>query len=101
MIKLEPEERSPRSGRVSSQSGSSYQPEESAPTEIKLRLVAFRSGEAVHQHPALQPWLDAGWHIRSAVPRVVESGDTKLLVVLERPVFASESPDLPASFEGV
>lgn len=57
-------------------------------TETKLLLVAFRSGEAVRQHPDVQPWLSAGWTVRRAVPRVVESGKTKLLVVLERPVFA-------------
>lgn len=90
MIKLEPEERSPRGGRASSQPA--------APSEVKLLLVTFRSGEAVRQHPELQPWIEAGWSVRSAVPRVVESGDTKLLVILERPAFAAEtlSPSMPS-----
>lgn len=67
------------------------------PGEVKLLLVSFRSGEAVRRHPDLQSWLDAGWQIRSATPRVVESGATKLLVVLERPVqpaAAASSPRL-------
>lgn len=57
----------------------------SAPVEVKLLLVTFRSGEAVRQHPELQPWLKANWIIRSAMPRIVEDGATKLLVVLARP----------------
>jgi len=55
-------------------------------------LVDFRSGETVRQHPELQPWLDAHWVVRSAVPRVVEGGLTKLLVVLERPALGVETP---------
>jgi hypothetical protein len=53
-------------------------------TGVKLLLVTFRSGEAVERHPDVEPWLESGWTVRSAVPRVVESGATKLLVVLER-----------------
>lgn len=59
---------------------------EPTPTDIELLLVSFRNGEAVNRHPALQPWLERDWRVRSAVPRIVENGTTKLLVVLERPV---------------
>lgn len=65
---------------------------EAPPTDVKLLLVAFRSGEAVDHHPALKPWLEKNWRVRSAVPRIVENGATKLLVVLERPIFAEEPP---------
>lgn len=50
----------------------------------KLLLVDFRSGEAVHQHPDIVPFLQQGWQIRSAVPRLVESKGTRLLVVLNQ-----------------
>lgn len=65
--------------------------------DVKLLLVAFRSGEAVDSHPALEPWLENGWRVRSAVPRIVESGATKLLAVLERPVFNGEPSRAPIS----
>lgn len=51
---------------------------------ITLLLVPFRSGEAVNRHPALQSWIEKGWVVRSAVPRIIEKGTTKLLVVLEK-----------------
>ena len=70
---------------------------ESSSTDVKLMLVPFRNGEAVDQHPVLQPWLEKSWRIRSAVPRIVERGDTKLLVILERPIFGVESSRSPAS----
>ena len=63
-----------------------------APSEVKLLLVDFRSGEAVRNHPDLKPWLEADWQVRSAVPRVVERGITKLLVVLESPVPDAKRP---------
>lgn len=62
-------------------------------TGVKLLLIAFRSGEAVERHPDVQPWLEDGWTVRSAVPRVVESGATKLLVVLEREPVAVDLSD--------
>lgn len=51
----------------------------------KLLLVDFRSGEAVSQHPEIQSYLQQGWRIKSAVPRLVEAGGTRLLVVLTQP----------------
>lgn len=68
---------------------------ERASVDVKLLLVSFRNGEAVHRHPALQPWLESGWQVRSAVPRIVESGATKLLVILERPVKDEKTPRPP------
>ena len=59
-------------------------PPEPNANHVKLLLVDFRSGEAVEHHPALVPWLSDGWQVRSAVPRVVEKGQTRLLVVMER-----------------
>lgn len=70
---------------------------ESAPADVKIELVSFRNGEAVHQHPSLQSWLENGWQIRSAVPRIVESGDTMLLVVLERSAPAPKPSRSPVS----
>lgn len=58
--------------------------------DVKLVLVDFRSGEAVRKHPELQPWLNAHWTVRSAMPRIVEHGETKLLVVLERSPFGTD-----------
>lgn len=52
------------------------------PALTKLLLVDFRSGEAVHQHPEISPFLQQGWRVRSAVPRLVEAKGTRLLVVL-------------------
>lgn len=48
----------------------------------KLLLISFRNGEAVDDHPDVTPYLDEGWRIRSASPRVTDKG-TELLVVLE------------------
>ena len=58
-------------------------------TLTKLALVPFRNGEAVSKHPELQSLLKEGWTIRSAVPRIVESEGTKLLVVLVKPEMES------------
>ena len=52
--------------------------------DSRLLLVDFRSGESVAQHPEIAPLLNDGWHIRSAVPRIVETEGTKLLVVVSR-----------------
>lgn len=59
----------------------------SAPTRTltKILLVDFRNGEAVSKHPELQQFISDGWSIRSAVPRIVESEGTKLLVVMTKP----------------
>lgn len=51
----------------------------------KILLVEFRNGEAVTKHPELRSLLKDGWTVRSAVPRIVESEGTKLLVVLAKP----------------
>ncbi|MEX0748190.1 MAG: hypothetical protein WD275_09345 [Rhodothermales bacterium] len=60
---------------------------DSRPAKIltKIMLVQFRSEESVGKHPELQNFLEQGWSIRSAVPRIVESEGTKLLVVMARP----------------
>lgn len=58
-------------------------------TLTKILLVQFRNGEAVHKHPELQEYIEEGWSIRSAVPRLVESEGTKLLVVMAKPEPAS------------
>lgn len=59
----------------------------SAPSKAltKILLVEFRNGEAVTQHPELSTLLSDGWSVRSAVPRIVESEGTKLLVVMAKP----------------
>lgn len=72
-----------------------------APGTVKLVLVDFRSGEAVQRHPDLQPWLEDGWMISSAAPRVVEGGRTKLLVTLERLVAKDEAPHSPSTLRPV
>lgn len=56
-----------------------------ARTLTKILLVNFRNGEAVGKHPELQQYISDGWSIRSAVPRLVESEGTKLLVVMAKP----------------
>ena len=59
----------------------------SRPAKIltKIMLVQFRNDESVSKHPELQSFLEQGWNIRSAVPRIVESEGTKLLVVMAKP----------------
>jgi len=54
-------------------------------TLTKILLVPFRNGEAVSKHPELASLLEEGWTIRSAVPRIVETEGTRLLVVLAKP----------------
>lgn len=54
-------------------------------TLTKILLVDFRNGEAVSRHPELERYLNDGWTVRSAVPRLVESEGTKLLVVMAKP----------------
>lgn len=49
----------------------------------KLLMVDFRSGETVCTHPDVASYLDDGWHVQSAAPRVTDEG-TRLLVVLTR-----------------
>jgi hypothetical protein len=51
----------------------------------KIMLVQFRNDETISRHPELQSFLEEGWSIRSAVPRIVESEGTKLLVVMAKP----------------
>ncbi len=65
-------------------------------TLTKILLVQFRNGEAVDKHPELAELLDEGWTIRSAVPRIVESEGTKLLVVLARPHSGSRTKTIRA-----
>jgi hypothetical protein len=54
-------------------------------TLTKILLVPFRNGEAVNKHPDLASLLADGWSISSAVPRIVETEGTRLLVVLMKP----------------
>lgn len=51
----------------------------------KILLVPFRNGEAVDRHPELKSFLNEGWVISSAVPRIVETEGTRLLVVMAKP----------------
>lgn len=50
----------------------------------RILLVDFRGGECVSKHPDIMPLLEDGWHIRSAVPRLIEQEGTKLMVVMSR-----------------
>lgn len=54
------------------------------PAARKTFVVEFRSGEAVHRHPALTPFLCDGWDIESAVPRLSDVDGVELLVVMTR-----------------
>ncbi len=54
-------------------------------TLTKILLLPFRNGEAVNKHPELASFLNDGWTISSAVPRIVETEGTRLLVVLVKP----------------
>ena len=54
-------------------------------TLTKIMLVPFRNGEAVNKHPDLADFLKDGWTVSSAVPRIVESEGTRLLVVMVKP----------------
>lgn len=54
-------------------------------TLTKIMLVPFRNGEAVSKHPDLKNFLEDGWTVSSAVPRIVESEGTRLLVVMVKP----------------
>lgn len=66
---------------------------EAQETEAKTLLVDTPS-EGVEQSPEITPWLALGWSIRRAVPRIVEGGKAKCLVVLER---SAEKEPLPIS----
>lgn len=57
-------------------------PAEVSDEQTKLLLIPFRNGEVVARHPDVLPYLEEGWHVRSAAPRVTSEG-TKLLVILE------------------
>jgi hypothetical protein len=46
-------------------------------------IVDFRSGESVQCHPEIQPFLQDGWHLQKAVPKLVD-GRIRLLAVIER-----------------
>ena len=52
---------------------------------VKILLLDFRSGEAIDRHPDLALYLKDGATIKSAEPRISESGTPKLLVVLVLP----------------
>ena len=56
----------------------------------KILLVAYRPGEAVEQHPELAAYLQDGWLLKSATPRIVEGKGARLLVVL-----AQSAAELP------
>ena len=58
----------------------------------QLLTLDFRSGEPVHEHPALASWVEDGWSIKSACPRVTDDG-LKLLVVLTNPASSNPSTD--------
>lgn len=60
----------------------------------KVLLVDNPAAETVTKHPAIAPLLNNGWELESAVPRLVESQGTKLLVVLTHPARASRRPSL-------
>lgn len=50
-----------------------------------VKIVEFRSGEAVIRHPDLKDMVCEGWEISSAVPHVGEADDVvQLLVVMTR-----------------
>lgn len=72
-----------------------------APDDLLARkacTVDFRSGEAVHRHPDLKCYLDDGWYIESAVPKVSGAARVQLLVTLSR---CEESPYLPVFDEDI
>lgn len=60
-------------------------------TEAKI-LVVKAPNHGVKLHPDIMPWLALGWSIRRVAPRVVEDGEAKCLVVLER---SAEKESLP------
>lgn len=70
---------------------SSETPTRPRPAAQKMLVVEFRSGEAVHRHPALTPYLCEGWEIESAVPRLSDVDGVELLVVMSRSAVAPES----------
>lgn len=49
----------------------------------QVKLVEFRSGEAVIRHPELRGFLRDGWDVESAVPHI-DGDEVKLLVVMRR-----------------
>ena len=66
----------------------------SAQSETTLVLINAQSRAAVEQHPEIESHLSDGWTIRRAVPRIVEEGGAKWLLVLERPAGDAPTPAL-------
>jgi hypothetical protein len=66
----------------------------SAQSETTLVLINAQSRAEVEQHPEIESRLSDGWTIRRAVPRIVEEGGAKWLLVLERP--AGDAPSAPS-----
>lgn len=60
--------------------------------QTRILLVDFRSGEAVESHPEIVPFLEDGWVVRSAEPRLVEAEGPRLLVCLVQ----ARAPAIPA-----
>jgi hypothetical protein len=61
---------------------------------VRVLPVGLQSGEPVRQHPAVDLWIEGGWHVRKAVPRAAGRGEQKLLVIL---VSASNRPSASGS----
>lgn len=51
--------------------------------EIKLLVIGPQHDGVVSNSPELASWIDQGWHVRKARPRVT-TGGLKFLVVLEK-----------------
>lgn len=66
----------------------------SAQSETTLVLINAQSRAEVEQHPEIESRLSDGWTIRRAVPRIVEKGGAKWLLVLERPAGDAPTPAL-------
>ncbi|MEF8796409.1 MAG: hypothetical protein V5A48_08155 [Salinivenus sp.] len=66
----------------------------SAQSETTLVLINAQSRAEVEQHPEIESRLSDGWTIRRAVPRIVEKGGAKWLLVLERPTGDAPTPAL-------
>lgn len=79
--------------RLQTKAPSDSSSSETEETEAKVLLVDSGDREVTHD-PEIIQWLALGWSIRRAVPRIVEGGKAKCLVVLERST-AKESLPIP------